>query len=64
MTGAKSSYYVLPREELNNTMDNPNSIGKVMFLTAVAKPRYNEDGEMTFDGKIGIWPFVVDTEAQ
>ena len=35
-----------------------------MFLTAVAKPRYNEDGEMTFDGKLGIWLFVVQTEAQ
>ena len=35
-----------------------------MFLTPVAKRRYNEDGEMTFDGKLGIWPFVVETEAQ
>jgi hypothetical protein len=31
-----------------------NSIGKVMFLTAVAKPRYDEQGKETFDGKIGI----------
>ena len=35
-----------------------------MFLTPVAKRRYNEDGEMTFDGKLGIWPFMVETEAQ
>ncbi|XP_020197378.1 uncharacterized protein [Aegilops tauschii subsp. strangulata] len=65
MTRVKSSYYVLPgEEEPNRTMHNTHSIGKVMFLTAVAKPRYNEDGEMTFDGKLGIWPFVVQTEAQ
>ena len=65
MTRVKSSYYVLPgEEEPNRTVHNTHSIGKVMFLTAVAKPRYNEDGEMTFDGKLGIWPFVVETEAQ
>lgn len=28
-------------------------ITKIMFLTAVARPR------LGFDGKIGIWPFVV-----
>ena len=31
---------------------------KVMFLTAVARPRFNADGECTFDGKIGMWPLV------
>ena len=31
-------------------------IGKVMFLSAVARPRYLPDGTF-FDGKIGIWPF-------
>ena len=44
-------------------MQNTNNIGKVMFLTVVAKPRYNEDGEVTFDGKIGTWAFVEETEA-
>jgi hypothetical protein len=29
-----------------------------MFLTAFARPRYNEDGICTFDGKIGMFPFV------
>ena len=31
---------------------------KVMFLAAVARPRYDEDGDLIFDGKLGIWPFV------
>lgn len=31
---------------------------KVMFLWAVARPRFNKEGECTFDGKIGMWPFV------
>jgi len=29
-----------------------------MFLTAVAKPRYDNEGNCTFDGKIGIWAFI------
>ena len=29
-----------------------------MFLAAVARPRYDDHGVMTFDGKIGIWPFT------
>jgi hypothetical protein len=36
----------------------------VMFLTAVAKPRYNEKKEVTFDEKIGIWAFVKETAAK
>lgn len=31
---------------------------KVMFLTVVARPRFDENGVCTFDGKIGTWPFV------
>ncbi|ETV74550.1 hypothetical protein H257_11068 [Aphanomyces astaci] len=33
-------------------------ITKVMFLTAVARPRLNEDTGVWWDGKIGTWPFV------
>ena len=64
MTRVKNSYYVLPGEpEPKRTVSNTHNIGKVMFLTAVAKPRYNNEGELTFDGKIGIWAFVEETEA-
>jgi hypothetical protein len=35
-----------------------------MFLTAVAKPLYDEQGKETFEGKIGIWAFVKKTEAE
>ena len=31
---------------------------KVMFLAAVARPQFNDNGECVFDGKIGMWPFV------
>jgi len=33
-------------------------IDKVMFLTAVARPRFDEFGNQVFVGKIGIFPFI------
>ncbi|KAL6594954.1 hypothetical protein ACP70R_048057 [Stipagrostis hirtigluma subsp. patula] len=40
------------------TVHNKNSIDKVMFLAAIARPRYDASGNCIFDGKIGVWPFV------
>jgi hypothetical protein len=58
-TKKDKTYYLLPhKEDPYRTVHNKNSIVKVMFLTAVAKPRYDNKGNCTFDGKIGIWPFV------
>ena len=37
---------------------------KVMFLCAVARPRFDRHGNCTFDGKLGIWPFVRKIPAQ
>ena len=34
-----------------------------MFLAATARPRYDDDGNCIFDGKIGIWPIVKRTPA-
>jgi hypothetical protein len=42
---------------------NRNHIIKVMFLCAIARPRFNANGECVFDGKIGMWPFVERVEA-
>jgi hypothetical protein len=44
-------------------MKNKNIIGKVMFLSAVAKPRYGQDGKFAFDGKIGTWAIGKETPA-
>ena len=30
----------------------------LIFLAAVARPRYDPEGKCTFDGKIGMFPFV------
>ena len=51
--------YVTPDEILPNwQMQNKDHILKVMFLSAVARPRYNNSGDCTFDGKIRMWPFI------
>jgi hypothetical protein len=37
---------------------NKDHLIKVMFLCAIARPRYNAAGECILDKKIGMWPFV------
>ena len=57
--------YLAPDEILpNQLMQNKDHILKVMFLSAVARPRYNNSGDCTFDGKIGMWPFIERKPAQ
>jgi hypothetical protein len=59
VTKKDKTYYLLPEEEdPYRTIHNKNCIEKVMFLTAVVKPRYDNEGNCTFDGKIGIWAFI------
>jgi hypothetical protein len=43
---------------------NKDHITKVMFLCAIARPRYDVNGQCVFNGKIGMWPFVERVEAQ
>ncbi|KAH9132635.1 hypothetical protein AeRB84_015336 [Aphanomyces euteiches] len=39
-------------------------VTKVMFLAAVARPRYDYSKKKIFDGKLGVWPFVETTLAK
>jgi len=49
----------LPDEEdPHRTVQNKNSIEKVMLYSGVAKPRFDASGNCTFDGKLSVWPFV------
>ena len=43
-----------PKREVKNK----GHIQKIMFILAMARPRYDRDGNCTFDGKIGVWPYV------
>ena len=47
----------------DDTAQHKSHIPRIMFLAAVGKPHTLPDGT-EFDGKIGIWPFVEDVEAQ
>lgn len=37
---------------------------KIMSMAAVARPRYDHKRNQWFDGKIGLWPFVMTTSAR
>jgi hypothetical protein len=67
MKKRKRDYYLMPEEpDPQRTIHNKNNISKVMFLTAVARPRFDEDEDekVLFDGKLGVWAFVIDTLAK
>lgn len=52
-------YYLLPEErEPLRTCKNKRFITKVMFLAAVARPRFDTIRNQEFSGKIGIFPFI------
>ena len=51
--------YLVPGEEPpTRSTRHKSHIIKVMFLCAIARPRFNQAGVCTFDGKIGLWPFT------
>jgi len=57
-------YILLPHEPVPQpTTRHKNHIIKVMFLSAVARPRRDTHRNKNFDGKLGIWPFVAEKVA-
>lgn len=54
-----TAYYMHPDEDdPHRTVQNKNSIDKIMFLTTVSRPLFDDEGNCIFYGKIGVWPFV------
>ncbi|CAM9834633.1 unnamed protein product [Discosporangium mesarthrocarpum] len=52
-------FYLYDVEDLPpRKLQHENHIVKVMFLGAVANPRHDTQGNVAFDGKVGIYPFV------
>ena len=52
------SYYLLTNEkEPLRTCQSKIFITIVMFLAAIARPQFDDDGNITFSEKIGIFPF-------
>jgi hypothetical protein len=59
LTEAQMRFWLSPDEpKPHRSTHHKSHIIKVMFLAAVARPRFNAAGECTFDGKIGMWPFA------
>ncbi|RAW32141.1 hypothetical protein PC110_g11513 [Phytophthora cactorum] len=62
---ANTKYYLAKYECLPyRSCPNKRYLGKVMFLAAVARPRYDFGKKRYFDGKIGIWHIIEQTFAQ
>ena len=58
-------YYLLPEErDPVRSCKSKNFLLKIMFLAAVARPRFDSEGNETFSGKIGIFPFVTKEPAK
>ena len=60
MTEVDQTCILLPGEQRPyRTCRSKKFMEKIMFLCAVARPRFDPvTNECIFDGKIGIWPFV------
>lgn len=58
-TRRNQKYYLANDEERpQRTVKSKKFIEKVMFLAVVTRPRFDENGQCIFDGKLGIFPFV------
>ncbi|KAM0853410.1 hypothetical protein ACQ4PT_051104 [Festuca glaucescens] len=49
---------------IKSTLTDDNKVARVMFLAAVARPRFDANGNVVFDGKLGIWPFTYQEAAK
>ncbi|XP_023767508.1 uncharacterized protein LOC111916103 [Lactuca sativa] len=59
MSKPSKRYYLVPGDdEPLRTCKSKKFITKIMFLAAVARPRYDSSGNEVFSGKIGIYPFT------
>lgn len=62
--GSQNYYLSNEEEEPYRSCQSKHYIDKIMFLCAVRRPRFDEDGNCTFDGKIGMFPFVTEKPAK
>jgi hypothetical protein len=60
ITCINQKYYLLPDEEPPERFcKSKRFITKVMFMAAVARPRYDPNKKALFNGKIGICPLFL-----
>ncbi|XP_057779878.1 uncharacterized protein LOC130998475 [Salvia miltiorrhiza] len=59
MSKVNHKFYLTPAEiDPHRTCKSKKFIKKIMFLCAVCRPLFDEDGSVLFDGKIEIFPFT------
>ena len=59
LSKTKRNYYLLAEEPIPDwKCKSKRYIDKVMFMAAVARPRWIAHSKKWFDGLIGIWPYV------
>ncbi|XP_057532862.1 uncharacterized protein LOC130810746 [Amaranthus tricolor] len=59
LTRETQTYYLATVEvEPHRECQSKRFIPKIMFMCAVAKPIFTTNGDVFFDGKIGIWLFI------
>lgn len=54
----KTYYMATDEEDPHTTVTNKHHMTKVMFLVAIARPKYDHRNRVIFDGKIGLWPVI------
>ncbi|ETV81644.1 hypothetical protein H257_05271 [Aphanomyces astaci] len=60
LTKVKRKFYVYDDEEMAlRAAKSKQFITKVMFLAALVQPRFDHTKKAYFDGKVGVWHFVV-----
>ncbi|XP_057545833.1 uncharacterized protein LOC130824831 [Amaranthus tricolor] len=65
ITRTQQTFYLTPDEiEPHREIQSKRFVPKIMFMCAVARPIFSSEGEMIFDGKIGIFPFTHEVAAQ
>ncbi|XP_074291131.1 uncharacterized protein LOC141617897 [Silene latifolia] len=65
ITQNNAKIYLLSEEvDPYRSCQSKNFITKVMFMAAVSRPIYDDDNNLIFDGKIGIFPFTFQEPAK
>ena len=57
-------YLELDEPEPHQQVKTKSLITKIMFLAAVARPRFDQHTNEWFNGKIGIWTFLKQEHAK
>lgn len=65
ITKKAEKYYLVEDEcDPDRAVKSKKFLTRNMFLAAMARPRFDSDGNETFSGKIGIFPFVTEQPAK